>query len=184
MGLRNCARLVLAAFVLSLPASTRAEINIRPCPAKFHHLLSEKLFRQHAVRSSSMRPVPPIVKDGTARLYRTSIRDQAALGPNFAGHYTVILIGCGAGTICVAIADAQTGKVHFPRGLGNVSWSFVDTGKQDIQRLTFRRSSRLLVAFGYVNEDEKTEGLSYFIWEGGELKRVRFIPMSRVCRPS
>lgn len=46
-----------------------------------------------------------------AYLYRTTIRDQAKEGPNFAGHYTVATWGCGTECEGYAIVDAITGRV-------------------------------------------------------------------------
>jgi hypothetical protein len=46
-----------------------------------------------------------------AREFRTMLRQGAAAGPNFAGHYTVVVWGCGSPCQSFAIVDARTGRV-------------------------------------------------------------------------
>jgi hypothetical protein len=153
------------------------------CPAPFAALLSDKTFREYAVRTppSKSRPAPADVRTGQAHLYRTVIREAAKAGPDFAGHYTLITIGCGAATTCVAIADAQTGKIYFPPELKEATGLLVDTGNVEVDRLNYRRNSRLLIVIGYVNENPKRAGASYYLWRSGKLSLVRFTPAFRLC---
>ena len=58
----------------------------------------------------------PVIKTAEARRFRTMIREAAAKGPNFAGHFTVAEWGCGAGCVSVAIIDAATGSIYRDRG--------------------------------------------------------------------
>jgi hypothetical protein len=67
-----------------------------------------------------------------ARYYRTRLREGAAKGPNFAGHYTIITWGCGSDCYDIAVVDARTGRV----------WFAPFTGAIDLE---FRRNSRLLI---------------------------------------
>lgn len=49
--------------------------------------------------------------------YRTRITKGMQKGPNFAGHYTIIVIGCGLGCRFAFVGDVATGRVHpFPHG--------------------------------------------------------------------
>jgi hypothetical protein len=41
------------------------------------------------------------------------LREGAKQGPNFAGHYTVVMWGCGSDCMEVAVVDAKTGHVYF-----------------------------------------------------------------------
>src|SRR6476620_2304120 len=43
------------------------------------------------------KPAAPILPTKTQRVFRTAIREAAAKGPNFAGHYTIAEWGCGSG---------------------------------------------------------------------------------------
>jgi len=48
---------------------------------------------------------------------RTRITEAMLQGPNFAGHYTVIKVGCGTQCTIVFVADNKTGEVYdFPYG--------------------------------------------------------------------
>jgi hypothetical protein len=58
------------------------------------------------------KPRAPVLSTREARDFRTQLRHQAAKGPNFAGHFTVVQWGCGAGCATVAIIDANTGNVE------------------------------------------------------------------------
>lgn len=46
-----------------------------------------------------------------AKLYYTVITKSASLGPNFAGHFTVITWGCGTDCFQYAVVDAITGQI-------------------------------------------------------------------------
>jgi hypothetical protein len=49
--------------------------------------------------------------------FRTRIRDGIKHGPNFAGHVSLIVFGCGSGCSEVFAADVTTGQVYgFPLG--------------------------------------------------------------------
>jgi len=48
-----------------------------------------------------------------APLFRTKLREGAKTGPNFAGHYTLLMWGCGTDCMAVAVIDAKTGRVYF-----------------------------------------------------------------------
>jgi len=56
-------------------------------------------------------------RDRPLRQFRTRIRKGMAAGPNFAGEYSVIQIGCGTECSKVLIASNRTGQVFsFPKG--------------------------------------------------------------------
>lgn len=76
-------------------------------------------------------------RDREFNSFRTRIRDGMREGPTFAGRYTLIQIGCGAGCSFVILADNQTGRpVSFPRG-----------GEEHMYlSLDYRRDSRLVAA--------------------------------------
>ena len=59
------------------------------------------------------KPSAPVLSTKEARMFRTELRRQAARGPNFAGHYTLALWGCGAGCANGAVIDARSGQVWF-----------------------------------------------------------------------
>src|ERR1035438_1603912 len=40
------------------------------------------------------------------------MREGAAMGPNFAGHYTIVTWGCGSSCVSAVVVNANTGAVH------------------------------------------------------------------------
>lgn len=109
------------------------------------------------------------------------IREEAKQGPNFAGHFTIVHIGCGAGTVCPAIIDVKTGIVYFPPELLSAEALLMDTGDTDVDTLNYRRNSRLLIVAGTPNENRKNEGMSSYLWRSGKLKLIRFVPSVKLC---
>src|SRR5262245_60406906 len=66
----------------------------------------------HVSETFSGKPTAPILKTANERRFRTMIREGAAKGPNFAGHYTIADWGCGAGCVSIAVVDAKDGRVY------------------------------------------------------------------------
>lgn len=109
-------------------------------------------------------PATPLLDNPTARRYRTTIREAAKRGSNFAGHYTIAMWGCGTECIEIAIVNEKTGKVYAPPHLsGGVTEPY------------FRIDSRLLVTEegSSVHGPRKT---NFFEWDGTKLKLVRSFP--------
>jgi hypothetical protein len=101
-----------------------------------------------------------------ARTYRTVLREKAQEGPNFAGHMTVVEIGCGSSCVMVLLVDARDGRVHLGPDV------FPTIGVE------YRLDSRLLVT----NPPEavsKYEGpayrsqTAYYLWSNGRLTEVK-----------
>jgi hypothetical protein len=106
---------------------------------------------------------------------RTRIRDIAKTGPNFAGHYTLIFVGCGAGAVCLpAIADAKTGNLYSSDLLGSIENFNVSHDIAD-QIIEYRKDSNLIRVIGLINEDSNLRGVSYFVWKNNKFKRIKFI---------
>jgi hypothetical protein len=118
----------------------------------------------------SGKPAPPVLKTAYERNFRTAIRDAAARGPNFAGHYTIAEWGCGAGCVSIVVVDAVNGAIH-DGPFRNLSPSSDDP---NIQPLEYRLPSRLLIARGC---PEETACASYFWeWTGSAFSLVRKVP--------
>jgi hypothetical protein len=104
-----------------------------------------------------------------ARRYRTVLRQQAAEGPDFAGHYKIVIWGCGTSCAAFAIVDSQSGQVYFPPELPFVTytdWHGDDFG------LRFRIDSRLLVLHGTPQEESRV-GTFYYVWQTNTLTLIR-----------
>ncbi len=121
--------------------------------------------------------VPDVRSEPRSRLFRTMLRRGAAEGPNFAGHYTIVSWGCGSGCAGYAIVDARSGRVFHPENFqSNVVYNTDDAIFADgAEAVRFRLDSRLLIVIGAINEESKLRGVSYFVWNGRRLDRVRFV---------
>jgi hypothetical protein len=119
--------------------------------------------------AEQFRGKPAAVRLATreARKYRTMIREGAREGPNFAGHYTLIEWGCGAGCVRFAVVDAKTGAVFMPPFyVGSRALVEGETGEPE-EPLQFRVDSRLLIVSG--SQNEKGEGVYYYKWDKNRL---------------
>lgn len=126
------------------------------------------------------KPAAPVLKTAEDRRFRTMIRTGAADGPNFAGHFTVVEWGCGAGCVSVVVVDAATGEIHRApfKSLGWQLRKYEGKYKADddkFEQLVYKLDSRLLVARGCLDESEKCA--SYFWdWNGSQFKLIKTIP--------
>jgi hypothetical protein len=85
--------------------------------------------------------------------FRTRIRDGIKQGPNFAGHLSLIVFGCGTGCSVVFAADVRTGEVRgFP--LGGEDTPYL--------HLAYRLGSRLVAAH-WLKEERCVR--QKFVWE-------------------
>jgi hypothetical protein len=58
-------------------------------------------------------PATPDLSSRRARRFRTVLREGAAAGPNFNGHYSLVHWGCGSNCMEWAIVDLVNGHVWF-----------------------------------------------------------------------
>src|SRR5689334_16959216 len=86
------------------------------------------------------KPALPLINNSQARAFRTRLREGAAKGPNFAGHYTIVTWGCGTGCQQMAVVDAQTGRVYFPKSLSTITYNLVEN--MEDAGLKYRLNSR------------------------------------------
>jgi len=139
----------------------------------------EPRFEKYSADVYAGKPAPLNLRSHRlARMYRTSIREQLQEeGINFAGHYTIVVMGCGTGCSITAIVDARNGNAYFPRALNG--WS-VEPGiyefKENEDVRTFRADSRLLKIIGAprLSADEKwgPGGVYYYEWVNNQLRQV------------
>lgn len=114
-----------------------------------------KFARYPAAIVRRVRPVSPALADARVRRNRTSLREAARQRPDFARHWVLAMIGCGASCIQPAALDRLTGRVvWFPATL--CCWPMtVD------EPLGYRVDSRLLVVEGELNEQESSRVRRY-----------------------
>ena len=110
-------------------------------------------------------------------MFRTELRRQAASGPNFAGHFTLVRFGCGAGCVTGAVVDARSGRVWFPRF--RVEDALEHDGRVSVDHsVDFRLESELVVACGRINE--RQTGTAYFRWHESRLSLLQ-LTEGKVC---
>ena len=111
--------------------------------------------------------------------YRTTIRESASEGVNFAGHYRLVSWGCGTGCAEWAVVDGITGRVFSPPDLRDTDFddiAFDEFGPEPVELVRFRADSQLLVVIGRTGGDNTRRGISWFVWEHDRLRRIRFVP--------
>ncbi|WP_174291893.1 hypothetical protein [Sphingomonas bacterium] len=112
-----------------------------------------------------LRPVSPPLTDARLRENRTALRAAARQRPDFAGHWVLATIGCGASCIQPAALDRLTGRVvWFPATL--CCWPLTVS-----EPLSYRINSRLLVVEGDLNEQEPSR-IRRYVFDGR-----RFAPL-------
>lgn len=175
--------LVLAFLTIGLGVAARAETPEIICAAPFADILSDKVFERFPANrpSGPSTPIRPDVRSGKAHLYRTVIREEAKQGVNFAGHFTIIRIGCGAATVCPAIYGTRSGTVFFPGKLKSATSLQIDSPGPDIDTLNYRRDSQLLIVVGSLNENSARAGVSYYLWRSEKLSEIKFTPAVKLC---
>ncbi len=154
-----CLSIVLFSCIVSLSAqqdTTRLRFEDFPVPKVF-----------------TGRPKPiDLSSHPHAREYRTELRRQAKEGPNFAGHYTIAVWGCGTSCQAFAIVDALNGRIYFSDQLPFVSWG----GWRDKDYgLHYRLDSNLLMVYGRRMEEDPS-GIFYYLWKGDKLDSIKSIP--------
>jgi hypothetical protein len=144
-------------------------------------------FENYAVPVEKVsHPAPPVLATRDAREYRTMLRRAAAKGPNFAGHFTVAVWGCGTACTDFGIVDARSGAVFFLPDLRVISTFKVvepDGDESEYTGLRFRADSRLLIVLGAPKEDEARDGVAFYGWTGETLKPLRFISRHQILAP-
>ena len=109
------------------------------------------------------------------------IRDAAAGGANFSGHFTIASWGCGTGCLEFVIIDLRTGMVYDPSFLGvGFHYQSADFGPTPgwqchTDSLTYRLDSRLLVVEGCILRGKQC-GRTSLIMEGGGQRQISFHP--------
>jgi len=126
-------------------------------------------FEQYKVKAIYKgKPAVPILRTPEDREYRTRIREGAKKGPNFAGHYTLIILGCGTECSSFLIVDAVTGRV------------FSHAQKEYTCEPQFKIDSRLLTTDVCTGAIMTGCNRAFWEWAGTELRFLTRIPID--CR--
>lgn len=175
---RTISNLLFGLALSGLPFAASAEAA-KPVP-RFEDYPEKTRYTGH--------PAAPRLDSPLARKFRTVLRDGAAQGPNFAGHFTVVEWGCGSGCRQLAIVDARSGKViamPFTTLALPLTADSDPDGAREAPPEEYRPDSRLLALRGCRDEDEARCGTHYFVLEGTALKELAFLawPPARSGEP-
>lgn len=123
----------------------------------------------------------PILDSKKAKMFRTVLRRGAKEGPNFAGHYTMVVWGCGLGSFELAIVDAKTGKIYFPP-FGCISLAGgIDLpiyGGKDINP-GFNLDSKVFFVIGLEDKPDpnpKDRAAQFYVFDEGKFRMIYSIP--------
>jgi hypothetical protein len=178
--------------ITTLLVWTRAEDKaqvVHDCFVGANDLLdkSAPTFEQFAVKANP--PSTPAKLDlesnPIARTYRTVLRNGMRQGANFAGHYRVVVWGCGASCAQFAVVNLANGRVITANGIEGISGvhfsanGFLPHTDSEYWGFRFMKDSRLLVLVGAVNEDESNEGAFYYVLGNEQLRLLHKTPASR-----
>ena len=177
---------LLAAFALAGGVDGAAARDA-DCDYDLANVSSAPEFSDYSVAPHrAAHPTMPRLDSPEARLFRTVVRKAAAQGPNFAGRDTIAVWGCGISCTSAAIIDGTSGRVSFPAAIGAVMGNHVagrepNGAEPAYNSLRFKPDSRLLAVLGAPGEDGRRDGVAFYVWAGGTLKPLRFVPRSTLC---
>jgi hypothetical protein len=122
------------------------------------------------------KPAQPVLSTRAERMFRTVLRGAAAKGPNFAGHYTVAVWGCGSGCASLAVVDAISGRVY-GAPFRYISMPMPVEYGHNYQGPVYQLNSKLLIADGCVEDTTVMIcGTYYYEWTANNFKLLRFGP--------
>ena len=132
---------------------------------------SKPQFSDYHVKEIYKGPVARVRLDSAqARMFRTRLREDSRSGPNFAGHYTVVIWGCGTGCAQMGVVDAKTGNVYFP------PIEFMDIPDMEDKKSRdgfVRLDSKLIVITKSHYDMERTYTAYYYLFEGNRFRLLR-----------
>lgn len=106
-------------------------------------------------------------------MFRTAIRREAKGDVEFAGHYRIARVGCGATCNSFFIVDSISGKVHNGFALTELpGYWLAEHSSESISRMEFYPNSRLLKINGCPNESN-CGFYDYVMVDGVGLKLIR-----------
>ena len=123
-------------------------------------------FQQYrSTERSNRRPAPVNLNSPGARRFRTVLTNGAKQGPNFAGHYTVVIWGCGTSCQSMAIVDAKNGRVYMQGVTAEAGVKY-----QINSRLLIVNPPEELASYGANKPDWLYS--RYYVWENNRLRQI------------
>ena len=164
-------RLALTAGVLALCAAHGAALGAHSQARKARAESPAPRFEDYPAREVYKgRPARVRLDSKMARMFRTRLREDSRTGPNFAGHYTVVIWGCGSGCAQMGVVDARTGRVYFPP---LEEMDVPDMEDEQARARTFRLDSRLLVLTQNHYDGHGGYAAFYYLFDRGRFRLLR-----------
>jgi hypothetical protein len=115
-----------------------------------------------------------------ARTYRTVLRRGMQSGANFAGHYALVVWGCGSSCSTFAVVDLRNGNVAtVPKVLSVSGVHLSDDADEFLAEAShgewgyrYQRSSNLLVLIGALNEADSRQGAFYYVFANNKFELI------------
>ncbi len=171
-GMREMKTSILGIVLLVLSAGVQAGDWERA--PKFSDFPAKTMFKG--------KPAPVRIEGRKARMFRTVLRQGAKEGPNFAGHYTVVVWGCGADSFSLAVVDARNGKVYFPP-FGCITlaggYDALSIEGKEADNPAYRRESDLLIFAGAEDTPSlkpEDRSVQFWVFRNGRFDLVYSIP--------
>lgn len=142
-----------------------ASIVVTPLQAQITELPEFEQFPVSEIYKGTPAPVN-LNSHPEARRFRTALRNGAKQGPNFAGHYTVVMWGCGSSCQVVAIVDAKTGSVYMPGVIAEAGAKY----EIDSQLLVVNPPEDITDVYG--NNPPDWLKSQYYVWENNQLVEI------------
>jgi len=125
------------------------------------------------------KPAAPNLSTPNARRFRTQLRLQAPLGPDFAGHFKLARWGCGAGCVSVAVIDSITGDVYFAPFTFQDGHRALEDGHEPTchHASDFNLDSELFIVEGDIADKV---GTHYYRWHDNKFTPVYYEPVCSI----
>ncbi len=197
--MRYIQRIVLLASIILMPSALQTNagrIQQLPGADGCKVVRSKDLIDEQAPILSAYRVEQPervqkprvdLSTSEAARRFRTVFRQQVSRGPNYAGHYRVVVWGCGSSCSSFAVVNVKTGRVldipdgHSMSGVDFEASDFVPGTESDYTSFRYRKDSKLLIVIGAPDEDAAKGGVFYYLLSGEHLKLIHFTGVKKNC---
>lgn len=117
----------------------------------------------------------PDVRSGRARRYRTVLREPAAEGADFNGHYKIATWGCGTNCIEWAVIDLATGRVWMaPEPVTSCWFPSAPDDAKHLDWMELYAGSSLLYVHRCEGDGQRTfDRRMVYVWRDGEPHLLR-----------
>jgi hypothetical protein len=165
-------KLILLSYIALFSINAFAQKT--PTFAKYRVAAERKTAKQINFKSHPM-----------AKTFRTNLKNIFANGEvDFAGKYMAARWGCGSGCLTIALIDAKTGNVFFPKILRDIETGYFEN--ENLEKVEYRQDSRLFIIRGFPGTASPTDdtsnrkqGFWYYEWTGKDFRLLKFIEKSR-----